>query len=133
MRAAIEEPGVSVATAIGAAGGGRRRLAFCFGFVVGGRRCAVALRFGAFFCLAVDFFLRGGLVVVLEVGGVPARTLELETRRRDELRQRVLLAGRANREGRLRKLLQHLVLAAARRAAVFVDGHAVPRQDLGVK
>src|ERR1700751_2362051 len=99
---------ISMAAAVRAAGGRGSRFAFGFGnFGIGAT--AVALRFGGGHLAVRAVRLRGGLAAVLEVGGIPARALELKAGGRYEFRQRVFLARRTHGERRVGKLLKHLV------------------------
>src|SRR6476620_5324836 len=73
----------------------------------------------------LGLFLRRLGALVLEVGGVPAATLQLEARRAQKLLEGRLAAYRALGERRLGDPLQELFLVAAGLAAIFVDRHAV--------
>src|SRR5438128_10961025 len=95
-------------------------LGFGFGF---GLR--VGLRFGLAIRLRVGLRIGGFFCPALEIGRVPTRTLQLKARRAQLLAVVGLAARRANRERRVRHLLQVLVLVAADRAAVFVDRQGV--------
>src|SRR5689334_960994 len=101
---------------------------FRFGFAVGlavglamglGVRLAVGLRLGGLLGLFgfVGLLLRSAL----EVGGVPARALELEAGGAQLLAVARLAAGGAHGKRRLGHLLQVLVLVAAGLATVLVD------------
>src|SRR6185503_9660704 len=66
------------------------------------------------------------------VGDVPARALELEGRRRDELRDWPLAARRADLQRGIREFPNHLETGAAGVTLVFVEGHlsSANRQQL---
>src|SRR5882672_5354484 len=92
-----------------------------FGFRFGlGVRLGFGLGIGLRVLLGV-----GGLLgaAALEVGGIPARAFQLETRRAQLLAVFGLAACGADGERRIGHLLQVLVLVAADRATVFVDRH----------
>src|SRR5690606_30497283 len=104
------------ARAAAGAGSGRRAAGRT---AVGGRGrggCgAVALGVGRF----------GGATTALEVGGVPARPLELEAGGGELLREALGAAGRAGGQHRVGDLLQHVFRVAAGSAAIGVDRHGL--------
>src|SRR5512135_3210121 len=71
---------------------------------------------------------RGLAAAVAEIGHVPARTLQLESGRGDELLEVWLVAGRTLGERCIGELLQRFEFMPAGRASVFVDRH-VPSHD----
>src|SRR4051812_17251641 len=89
-------------------GGG---LGLGFGFLF---RLGVGFRLGLVVGLfLLGLFLRRLGALVLEVGGVPAATLQLEARRAQKLLERRLAADRALGRWRLGDPLQELFLVAA--------------------
>src|SRR5205807_4246522 len=83
----------------------------------------LGLRFGLRLLLVGAREVALGFLVGLEVRLVPTAALEAEDRRRQQLLQRALAAGRALRERRIRDLLHHLHVELAALALVFVDRH----------
>src|SRR5581483_2237857 len=77
--------------------------------------------------------LRRLRALVAEVGRVPAAALQLETGRAQQLLVGSLAAARADRERRLRDLLQVLFLVLALEAAVFVDRHGCLRRSDSIR
>src|SRR5258706_9322244 len=70
------------------------------------------------------------LAAILEVGRVPPAALQLEAGGGEHLGKRLLAARRAHRHGSIAPLLEKLLLVAAARAAVLVEGHSVfPRNS----
>src|SRR6187401_218099 len=90
-------------------------------------RLAFRRRLVAAFGLRLALFLglrRGSAALALEIGGVPAASLQLEAGRGEHLREVGLAAGGAGREGGVAHLLQEFLLVAAARAAILVDRHS---------
>src|SRR5258708_14240107 len=105
-------------------GGGRRGLGgLGVGFrggLVGARLRIVRLRIVR---LRIVGLRRGLRAAVLEIGRVPAASLQLEARGGHHLREGRLAALRAHLEKRVAHLLQGFLLVAAALAAILVDGH----------
>src|SRR6187401_3355880 len=89
-------------------------------------RLAFRRRLVAAFGLRLALFLglrRGSAALALEIGGVPAASLQLEAGRGEHLRERGLAARGAHGQRRIAHLLQELLLVTATRATVLVDRH----------
>src|SRR5262249_53055189 len=88
-----------------------------------GVRLFVGLRVAFRLGLVVGLFLRRLGALVLEVGGVPAASLELEAGGAQKLLKSRLAAHRALGERRFVHPLQELLLVPAGLTAIFVDRH----------
>src|SRR5215210_2220803 len=118
--------------------GGLRRSGGCLGFGLGfrfairlrfglgvglGVGLSVGLGFGLRFRLGLGLLRIGFLAAALEVGGVPAGALQLESGGGKLLLVLPLAARRTNAERRFGHLLQVLIRVSANAATVFVDRH----------
>src|SRR5262245_2514424 len=89
-------------------------------------RLGLGFRLGFGLGVGLGVFLVFGLLrAALEVGGVPAATLQLEPGRAQHFLERRLAAGRALGERWLTYFLQRFVLLATGAAAIFIDRHAL--------
>src|SRR3546814_8462636 len=68
-------------------------------------------------------FLAGCRLATLEIGGVPAATGQLKTRRRNLLGKRLLAALGADADVGLADLAHDFLLEAATRALIIIDRH----------